>query len=182
MWRLSFSLRSINFITAWSTAVTISYTSRFSVWEKRDRSPTSSIKCRSFKNFRLVSNRLALCAYSVEPMAISSKWTVITDRSLRRASSAWFLLVNNHTLLISGRLTNSISRTDAISLISRLFLTFRPSDTIWRQRSRSTLAQIMAYCLTAPSHYMKECWFNISKVHWYSFEYNFTRDTSAISH
>ena len=27
-------------------------------------------------------------------------------------------------------------------------------NVIWRQGSRSTLAQVMAYCLTAPSHYL----------------------------
>ena len=32
-----------------------------------------------------------------------------------------------------------------------------PSDTIWRQRSGSTLAQVMACCLTAPSHYLNQC-------------------------
>ena len=29
-----------------------------------------------------------------------------------------------------------------------------PRDTIWRHISRSTLAQVMACCLTAPSHYL----------------------------
>ena len=33
-----------------------------------------------------------------------------------------------------------------------------PSDAIWRQRFRSTLAQVMACCLTAPSHYLNQCW------------------------
>ena len=56
-----------------------------------------------------------------------------------------------------------------------------PVDGKWRQRYGSTLAQVMACCLTAPSHYLNQCWFTISEVHWYSFEYNFTRDTSAIS-
>ena len=28
------------------------------------------------------------------------------------------------------------------------------SDAIWRHRSGSTLAQVMAWCLTAPSHYL----------------------------
>ena len=37
-----------------------------------------------------------------------------------------------------------------------------PSDTIWRQRSGSTLAQVMACCLTAPSHYLNQCWLIIS--------------------
>ena len=30
-----------------------------------------------------------------------------------------------------------------------------PSDAIWQHRSESTLAQVMACCLTAPSHYLK---------------------------
>ena len=34
-----------------------------------------------------------------------------------------------------------------------------PNDAIWRQRSGSTLAQVMACCLTAPSHYLNQCWF-----------------------
>ena len=37
-----------------------------------------------------------------------------------------------------------------------------PSDTIWRQRSGSTLAQVMACCLTTPSHYLNQSWLNIS--------------------
>ena len=34
----------------------------------------------------------------------------------------------------------------------------RPSDTIWRQRTVSTFAQVVACCLTAPSHYLTQCW------------------------
>ena len=55
----------------------------------------------------------------------------------------------------------------------------RPSDAIWRQRSGSTLAQVMACCLTAPSHYLNQCWFIISKVLWHPSEDNFVRDTPA---
>ena len=57
-----------------------------------------------------------------------------------------------------------------------------PSDAIWRHKSRSTLAQVMACCLTAPSHYLNQCWLIISKVQWHPSESNFTTDTSAISH
>ena len=32
-----------------------------------------------------------------------------------------------------------------------------PSVAIWRHRSWSTLAQVMARCLTAPSHYLNQC-------------------------
>ena len=40
----------------------------------------------------------------------------------------------------------------------------RPSDAIWQHRSGSTLAQVMDCCLTAPSHYLNQCWLIISKV------------------
>ena len=57
-----------------------------------------------------------------------------------------------------------------------------PSDTIWRHIAGSTLAQVMACCLTAPSHYLNQCWLIISKVQWHPSQSNFTRNTSAISH
>ena len=43
-----------------------------------------------------------------------------------------------------------------------------PSDTTWRQRSGSTLAQVMACCLTAPSHYLNNVdWWSVksSDIH-----------------
>ena len=42
--------------------------------------------------------------------------------------------------------------TDVCSFINSL----RPSDPIWRHKSGSTLTQVMACCLTAPSHYMNQ--------------------------
>ena len=39
-----------------------------------------------------------------------------------------------------------------------------PSDAIWRRKTGSTLAKVMARCLTAPSHYLNQCWLIISKV------------------
>ena len=45
-----------------------------------------------------------------------------------------------------------------------------PSDAMWRYRSGSTLAQVMACCLTAPSHYLTLCWLIFSKVLWLSSE------------
>ena len=47
--------------------------------------------------------------------------------------------------------------------------TLWPSDTIWRQRSGSTLAQEMACCLTAPGHYLNQYWLIISDVQWQSY-------------
>ena len=39
----------------------------------------------------------------------------------------------------------------------------------------------MACCLTAPSHYLIQCWLIISKTHWHSSGSHFTRDNSAIN-
>ena len=53
------------------------------------------------------------------------------------------------------------------------------SDTTWWCRSGSTLAQVMACCLTAPSHYLNQCWLIISEVLWHSlssqFNWKFSR-------
>ena len=43
-----------------------------------------------------------------------------------------------------------------------------PSDAIWHWKSWSTLVQVMACCLTAPSHYLNQCWLIINKVWWHS--------------
>ena len=56
-----------------------------------------------------------------------------------------------------------------------------PSDAIWCWRSGSTLVQVMACCLTAPSHYVNQCWFIITKVQWHSAKGNFPRDTPSIT-
>ena len=44
----------------------------------------------------------------------------------------------------------------------------RPGDAIRQQGTGSTLAQVMACCLMAPSHYLNQCWLNISKFLWHS--------------
>ena len=51
-----------------------------------------------------------------------------------------------------------------------------PCDAIWWHKTGSPLAQVMACCLMAPSHYLKQCWLIIIEV----FDGNFTSDTSTI--
>ena len=48
-----------------------------------------------------------------------------------------------------------------------------PSKARWWHRSQSTLAQVMACCLMAPSHCLKLCWHVSSKVHLHSSEGDF---------
>ena len=53
--------------------------------------------------------------------------------------------------------------------------------TPYVDRSRSTLAQVMACCLKSPGHYLNQCWIIISKVQWHSSVGSFTSETSAIN-
>ena len=39
-------------------------------------------------------------------------------------------------------------------------------DVIWRHGTRSTLAQVMACCLSAPRQYLNQCWLIICAVPW----------------
>ena len=45
-------------------------------------------------------------------------------------------------------------------------------------RTWSTLVQVMAWCLTAPSHYLNQCWFLTSEVLWHSHEGFFSEKKS----
>ena len=56
---------------------------------------------------------------------------------------------------------------------SVLLNSLRPSDAIWRQWSWTTLAQVMACCLTAPSHYLNQCWLITRGVLWHTSESSF---------
>ena len=47
-----------------------------------------------------------------------------------------------------------------------------PGDAILCHRTWSTLVQVMASCLMAPSHYLKQYWLTISMILWFSFHDN----------
>ena len=58
------------------------------------------------------------------------------------------------------------SKANALQLPQSCVNSLRPSDAIWQHISGSTLAQVMAWCSQAPSHYLNQCWLIISKVLW----------------
>ena len=59
---------------------------------------------------------------------------------------------------------HGFSTTNITQIINLLW----PRDAIWRNMSGSTLDQVMAWCLTAPSHYLNQCWLIICYVMWHS--------------
>ena len=54
-------------------------------------------------------------------------------------------------------------------------------DDIRGWRSWSTQVQVMACCLTAPSHYLNQCWLTISEVLWHPFHSNYYSNTKDIN-
>ena len=57
----------------------------------------------------------------------------------------------------------------------------QPSDAIWRHRSRLTLVQVMAYCLTASSHYLIQQTIILNDARWQFAEDNSTEITLDIN-
>ena len=88
----------------------------------------------------------------------------LDDKSILVQVVVWYCLATSHYLSQCGfrsMLPYGIT-------MSQLVKSLQPSDAVWRQRSWSTLAQVMACCLTAPSHYLNQCWLIISEVQWQS--------------
>ena len=50
----------------------------------------------------------------------------------------------------------------------------------YRDRFGSILAWVMSCCLTAPSHYLNQCWLAINKIHWHSFQGDIWLNTQDI--
>ena len=76
-----------------------------------------------------------------------------------------------HNHLLSHMMTEIMARLMTIILPNYIWLaeqthfnSLGAHDAIWRWRSRSTLVQVMACCLMAPSQYLNQCWLIISKV------------------
>ena len=92
------------------------------------------------------------------------------------------LMIHLHTIQVHHHFIcvgNILSKLDLTDCDIYLKLTFKvnplwPSDTIWWHWSRYTLAQLLACCLMAPSHYQNQRWVFVLGVLWHSSESNFT--------
>ena len=58
----------------------------------------------------------------------------------------------------------SISWESPMESFKLSFNTLCPSDAIWHHRPESALAQVMAWCCQAPSHYLNQCWLPFGEV------------------
>ena len=90
-----------------------------------------------------------------------------------------FEYIISYYLLIGDTINNS--GESALRWVPMILITYCSHDAMRLHRPGSTLAQIMAWCLRASSHYLNQCWQIISQVLWYSSEYNFPHEMLKIS-
>ena len=91
--------------------------------------------------------------------------------------NAQFLVVNQYAIIfMEENLFENVCGNIFAALNS-----FWPSDAIWRYRSRSTLARVMACFLTARSHYLNQRWLLTSEVLRHSPESKFTSNAEKFN-
>ena len=61
-----------------------------------------------------------------------------------------------------------------VLLVTNMHNSLWPSGATRRYISRSTMAQIMPFCLTTPNHCLKQCWLLINEFPLHSYEITFT--------
>ena len=98
--------------------------------------------------------------------------TILTDMILDVSSFGHWLLI----FCSYGR-TNCSNRESycaqpSLSGMAVSHKSLWTSDVIWRWIPGSSLAQVMACCLTAPSHYLNQCWLLIRGFLWHLPECN----------
>ena len=92
-----------------------------------------------------------------------ARWPLALRRSKNTPSSIEYKVYTYHSRAVTYVYPKKYAHDSRLNSLW-------PSDAIWRWRSWSTLIQVMACCLTAPSHYLNQCWLIISKVLWLSSE------------
>ena len=116
--------------------------------------------CRLFDAKPLAKPMLGYC--QLDPMKETSVKFLSKYKSFHLQRCIWKYCLWNGGHFVQGEMSTSEESSSVNSL--------GPSDTIWCWRAWSTLVQVMACCLMAPSHYLNQCWLIISKVLWYSSE------------
>ena len=93
---------------------------------------------------------------------------------------AFLLLVPNFNKGIdNASLQGGICPTPVCQVPILVVNSLWPTDVIWLHGFRSKLSQAMACCLTAPRHYLNQCWLVISEVLWFNFRRKYFRHLSS---
>ena len=136
------------------------------IWLINSLAPGSFVQ-----NFRLVIFKLILMTGGWgNSCKIALRWMPLDltfDKSTLLQVMAWCRQTTSHYLSQSwSRSLVPLGRNELKSL--------GPSDAIWWHTFGSKSAQVNAFWLMAPSHYLNQCWLNFNEDLWNSPESNFT--------
>ena len=113
---------------------------------------TTWMRISDWYKYGLYPNKHAQCSYTWIGNYVHVKhWDIITHPCSKFNSG---LVLS----MLAQYLCHHIYGISKPQWVSSLW----PGDAVWRHRSGSTLAQVMAWCLMAPSHYLNQCWLIIS--------------------
>ena len=92
-------------------------------------------------------------------------------------SNSYNLVTTTSELIISKQeraheMSNAMLKYGFTSLTRTHTCMWEYATFTWQEGSRSILAQVMACCLTAPSHYLNQYWLMVSEVFWHSLDSN----------
>ena len=110
------------------------------------------------------------CIYRIETHRLEEMWIL----GIMGISVCLIVVWKHHIDALMQERLNSIA--NALEL--RLSYT---NPLIWWHRSGSALALVMAWYLTAPSHYLNQCWLIIRCVLWHLPEISFTRNADELN-
>ena len=105
---------------------------------------------------------LTQCSGNIIARLLANGWTIFTCKlHCYWLKGLWVMTASIHNTI---RNTNSLKAIRAASSLTHCGLV-----TPYGDRSGSSLAQVMACCLTAPSHYLNQWWLIINEVQWHSY-------------
>ena len=129
-------------------------------------SPPSAAYMRQWIGSALV--QIMACRLSAPSHYLNQCWIIVNWTFGDRLQ--WNFDKNTNFFIHKNASENIVCKMVSILSRGRWVNSLWPSDAIRWQGTESTLAQVMACCLMAPSHYLNQCWLIISKVLWHSSE------------
>ena len=91
-------------------------------------------------------------------------WSQVLSREWRCSWSSADRRCSNYVWMVNI----FIAYQGATYIINLTVNSLQANDAIWWHRSGSTLAYLMACCLTAPSHYLNQHWLVIKGLLWHT--------------
>ena len=99
------------------------------------------------------------------------------------------MVLNEREFLMKGKMNTicndcpvSIMRPDYVfcwDFFSHFIYSLCPSEAIWCHKTRSTLVQVIARSLMAPSHYLNQFWLLVKWIRWNKLEWSSNHNTNG---